>query len=126
MSETLADLVFFTAISLLLLHEMDAVDKKEWQLLFVLRRLPDEGAMRWFVLLHLPLYVGLLALVAAGPSTAVRWIEGAVDVFLVVHAGLHERLARQGHAAFANAYSRSLIWPAAALGAVHGVWLLVG
>lgn len=121
-----ADLVFFTAVSFLLLHEMDAIDKKEWQLLFVLRRLPDRGAMRWFVFLHLPLYVGLLALVAAEPSPTIERVQGAVDAFLVVHAALHERLARGGHDAFANAYSRSLILPAAVLGAAHGVWLILG
>ena len=80
----MTDLVFFAAVSLLLLHEMDAIDKREWRLLFVLRRLPDDGAMRWFIFLHLPLFVALLALVAAGPSTAVRWIEAGVDGFLVV------------------------------------------
>lgn len=116
---TLVDLLFFSAISVLLLHEMDAVDKREWRLLFVLRRLPDDGAMRWFVLLHLPLLIALLALVAAGPSTVVRWAEGGVDAFVIVHAGLHERLAALGHGAFRNAYSRSLIWGSAALALIH-------
>ncbi len=36
-------LIFFVAVSTLLLHEMDAIDKKEWRLLFVLRRLPDDA-----------------------------------------------------------------------------------
>ena len=118
-----ADLVFFTGVSMLLLHEMDAIDKKEWQLLFVLRRLPDEGAMRWFIVIHLPLFVALLALVAAGPSPLVRWIEAGVDSFLVVHAGLHERLAAKGARAFANPFSRALILSAAALGALHMILL---
>jgi hypothetical protein len=116
---TLADLVFFAAISMLLLHEMDAIDKKEWRLLFVLRRLPDEGAMRWFIVLHLPLLIALLILVAAGASTVMRWIEGGVDTFLIVHAGLHQRLSRHGHNAFHNAFSRSLIWGSASLGVIH-------
>ena len=119
------DLLFFTAVSLLLLHEMDAIDKKEWRLLFVLRRLPDEGALRWFVLLHLPLLVALLALVASADSTTVRWIEGGVDMFLVAHAGLHERLGSRGEAAFSNPFSRSLIWSAALLGALHAAFLII-
>lgn len=119
-----ADLIFFSALSALLLHEMDGIDKQEWRLLFVLRRLPDEGAMRWFVLLHFPLFVAMLALVAATPSTAIRWTQGAVDTFLIAHAALHERLAHGGDAAFANPFSRSLIWPAAALSAVHLVLLI--
>ena len=98
---SLSDVIFFGAISMLLLHEMDAVDKREWRL-----------------------FVALLALVAAGPSTAVRWIQGAVDSFLVIHAGLHERLIRRGDAAFANLFSRWLVWGAATLGAIHAVTLI--
>ena len=119
------DLLFFIAVSLLLLHELDAIDKKEWRLLFVLRRLPDEGALRWFIVLHLPLFVGLLALVAAAESSATRWIEAGVDGFLIIHAGLHERLGSRGEHAFANPFSKSLIWSAAVLGALHLVFLLV-
>ena len=118
-----ADLIFITGVAALLLHEMDAIDKKEWRLLFVLRRLPDDGAMRWFIGLHMPLFVAVLALVAAGPSTIVRWLEAGVDGFLVVHAGLHERLALRGAPAFANGFSRLWIWSAAALGMVHLVLL---
>ena len=121
----MGDLLFFIGVSSLLLHEMDAIDKKEWRLLFVLRRLPDEGALRWFILLHLPLFVGLLALVAAGPSAFTRWIEGGVDVFLVVHAGLHEKLSRGGDRAFANRFSRGLIWSAAGFGAAHLAYLVL-
>jgi Family of unknown function (DUF6713) len=119
------DILFFVGASSLLMHEMDAIDKKEWRLMFVLRKLPDEGALRWFVLLHLPLFVGLLALVAAGPSSTTRWIEGSVDVFLIVHAALHESLSRTGDKAFANTFSRWLIWSAALFGAAHLVYLLV-
>jgi hypothetical protein len=120
------DLLFFVAVSALLLHEMDAIDKKEWRLLFVLRKLPDEGALRWFIVLHLPLFVALLALVGAGPSTTTRWIEGGVDVFLIVHAGLHERLSAAGDSAFANRFSRWLIWAAAGFAVLHILYLATG
>jgi hypothetical protein len=103
----------------------DAIDRKEWRLLFVLRRLSDDGALRWFVLLHLPLFVALLTLVAAAPSTAIRWVEAAVDTFLIVHAGLHERLSARGERAFANPFSRWLIWGTAVFGAAHLVSLLI-
>ncbi len=120
----IGDLLFFVAVSGLLLHEMDAIDKKEWRLLFVLRRLPDGGALRWFILLHLPLLVALLTLVAAAPSPAIRWMEAAVDMFLIVHAGLHERLSAGGDPAFNDPFSRWLIWGAAGFGAAHLVFLL--
>jgi hypothetical protein len=113
------DLLFAAGISALLLHELDAVDKKEWRLLFVLRRLPDEVALRWFILLHLPLFPALFALVAASETPAILSIQGGVDLFLIVHAALHERLAHRGERAFANSFSRWLIWSAAALAAAH-------
>ncbi len=119
----MGDLLFFVAVSSLLLHEMDAIDKKEWRLLFVLRKLPGEGALRWFIWLHLPLFVALLALVAAGPSSTTRWVEGGVDTFLIVHAGLHERLSAAGDHSFANRFSRSTIWAAAGFAAAHLVYL---
>ena len=106
------------------MHEMDAIDKKEWRLLFVLRRVPDEGALRWFILFHLPLFVGLLALAAASPSTATRWIEGGVDAFLITHAILHERFSHKGDESFTTPFSRALIWSAAAFGALHLVYLI--
>ena len=31
-------------------------------MLFVLRRLPDDGALKWFILVHLPLFVALWGL----------------------------------------------------------------
>lgn len=120
----MADLVFFAAVSTLLLHEMDAIDKKEWRWLFVLRRLPDSGALRWFILLHIPVFIGLLVLVGAESNSFVRGIQGVVDGFMIVHAGLHERLAVGGERAFANAFSRSLIWASAGFGAVHLMMLL--
>ena len=118
------DLLFFVAVSCLLVHEMDAIDKKEWRLLFVLRKLPDEGALRWFIGLHLPLFVALMALIAAGPTSATRWIEGSIDVFLVVHAVLHERLSAGGDPAFANRFSRWLIWSAALFAVAHLAYLV--
>lgn len=122
----MVDLVFLVAVAALLAHEMDAVDKREWRLLFGLRRLPDAPARQWFVGLHVPLFVALLALVAAGPSSLIRGVEGAVDGFMVVHAGLHERLAGRSGRDFANRFSRWLFWTAALLGVVHGALLVSG
>ena len=121
-----SNIVFYAAVSSLLLHEMDAVDKKEWRLLFVLRRLPDRGALRWFILLHLPLFIALLVLVAAADTTPIRWTQAGVDGFLVVHAGLHERLTGRGDLAFANPFSRWIIWSAAGLGLLHLALLVFG
>ena len=55
----------------------------------------------------------------------VRWVETGVDAFLVVHAGLHERMVFRGERSFANSFSRWLIWLAAAFGALNMVSLIM-
>ena len=55
-----ADLLFYLAFSGLITHELDAVHKHEWRLLFVLRSMADAPACRAFVLLRVPLFAVLL------------------------------------------------------------------
>lgn len=122
----MTDLLFYSAVAFLFAHEMDGVAKHEWQLLFGLRRLPADDARRWFIALHLPLFVALLALVGATTSTTIRVLAAGVDGFIVVHALLHERLGKRGHRAFATPFSRLLIWAAAALAVTHLAVLAAG
>ena len=118
-----ADLVFYLAVSTFLAHEMDAVHKREWRLLFVLRRMSERTARRAFVFAHAPLGALLLWL-AAHPDASVRlWTAAGFDVFLVLHAGLHWRLAGRPENGFVTTPSWVLIYGAAVLGALHLVVL---
>jgi len=78
--------LFYVVVVGLIAHELDAIHKREWRLLFVLRGMPDDPARRAFVLLHVPLFAVLLWFIAH-PDAAVRYgtMLGA-DAFLVVHA----------------------------------------
>ncbi len=115
----LVDLAFYLALSTLLAHELDAVHKREWRLLFVLRKMPDEPARRAFVLVHVPA-VAVLLWLAAYPDAAVRfWTRAGLDAFMVVHAGLHWRLSGHPKYEFGTAHSRLLIYGAAALALLH-------
>lgn len=121
----LPDLFFYTALSVFMTHELDAVDKKEWRLLFVLRRLDDRAGFRGFVLMHIPLFAALVWL-AAHPSEGVRfWYQLSLDAFMVVHAGLHWRLRHHELYAFHSPLSRGLVNGAAVLGLLHLVLLLM-
>lgn len=60
----MTDLLFYLAFAGLVTHELDAVHKHEWRLLFILRAISDGSARRAFILLHLPLFAALLWLVA--------------------------------------------------------------
>ncbi|EFC36242.1 predicted protein [Naegleria gruberi] len=58
---TVENLLYILNISFLATHELDAVDKKEWRLLFLLKDMQENDAKNWFIGLHLPL-MGLLLL----------------------------------------------------------------
>lgn len=114
-----ADFLFYLAFSSLVAHELDAVHKHEWRLLFVLRTMPDESARRAFILIHVPLFAVLLWL-AAYPGAEVRyWTMLGLDVFMVVHAGLHWQLSSHTKYEFNTPHSRLMIYGAAALAAAH-------
>ena len=114
-----ADFLFYLAFSGLIAHELDAVYKHEWRLLFVLRTMPDALARRAFVLSHVPLFAVLLWL-AAYPDAGVRyWTMLGLDVFMSIHAGLHRRLSGHPKYEFNTPSSRLLIYGTAALAAAH-------
>ena len=120
-----ADFLFYVAFSGLVAHELDAVHKREWRLLFVLRRLPDGSARRAFVLVHVPLLAVLLWL-AAYPGAGVRyWTMLGLDLFMVVHAGLHGRLSGHAKNEFNTPHSRLIIYGTAALAAGHLIVLFL-
>lgn len=114
-----ADLLFYLGLAVLLAHEMDAVHKHEWRLMFILRAMPDERARDLFVLAHVPVVVILLWLIGH-PAEPVRLgTMVAMDLFLVVHAGLHWRLSEHPKYEFNTPLSRLLIYGAAVVGAAH-------
>ena len=112
----MADTLFYLAFATLIAHELDAVHKREWRILFVLRGLPETTARRVFVLLHIPL-LALLVWLVAHPSNTVQLVSRvSLDVFMILHAGLHRRLEPGAAAAFKTPFSRLLIYGAALLG----------
>ena len=120
-----ADALFYLAFATLVAHELDAVDKREWRLLFVLRDLPEPAARDLFIVLHVPLVAVLLGLLGH-PDAAGFWTRAALDAFMVVHATLHYALSGRPHYAFTSAPSRALIYGPAVLGALHLSLLAAG
>ena len=60
--QTFAIIIFYLALTLLFVHEMDAVRRKEWKMFIVLKDMEDEKACHIFLLLHIPLYLMILLL----------------------------------------------------------------
>lgn len=113
------DLLFHLAFAALVTHELDAVHRHEWRLLFVLRTMPDEAARRTFILIHVPLLATLFWLVAYPVESVSFWTMLGLDVFMIVHADLHRRLSSHPKYEFHTPTSRFIIYGAAVLAAVH-------
>ena len=61
---------FYLGLGTLFTHELDAVSNHEWRVLPILRSLPEMSAMNAFVLLHIPIFAVVVALVASAGDPA--------------------------------------------------------
>ena len=113
------DLVYYLGVALLVTHELDAVRHHEWRLFAFLRPLGDQTAYRVFILVHVPLFV-LFLWMAAHPAW---WFTVFVDLFLVVHVGLHYLFRNHPLYEFRGRFSHGLIAGAGVMGALHLVLL---
>ncbi|WP_287373800.1 DUF6713 family protein [Prosthecochloris sp.] len=120
------DLVFYTGLSFLIAHELDAVNRHEWKMFPGLSGLADQKGYRLFVLLHVPLLVVIFWLMFH-PDRGVRYaFQAIMDVFFIVHAGLHYLLRRHEHNGFTKRFSLLLIGLCSLAGAVHLMLLFAG
>ncbi|OVE76357.1 hypothetical protein BVX98_06190 [bacterium F11] len=113
--------IYYFSISLLITHEIDAVGSAEWQLLYILRSLPETTAFSFFVLAHVPLFFVLLWFSHHSNNRIQMRFRFGVSVFLVIHALLHLRLSGNPGYAFSGVLSNSLIYGAGLVGAVHAL-----
>lgn len=111
--------IYYLGISLLFTHELDAVRHSEWKLLYILRSLSEGLASSVFIAAHVPLFL-LFFWLGHHPNRQVRLVfRAVVSSFLVVHAGLHLRLATAPQNEFHGALSEVLIYGAGLLGALY-------
>ncbi len=119
-----SDLIFYAGIALLITHELDAIQRHEWRIFPFICRLRDDVAYHVFVILHVPLLVLLLWLISH-PSENVRfWFQVTMDVFFIVHMGLHSLLKNHKMYEFKTVFSRIIIILIALVGLVHLVLLI--
>jgi hypothetical protein len=109
-------LFFSIAFSCLLTHEMDAIRLREWKIFPILTTLPDAQGYSAFTALHVPLYALLLwGLLSPGASASI--ING-LDIFCMVHVGLHVVFHNHRHNHFRSWFSWALILGAGLAGAI--------
>lgn len=110
---------FFVALSLLLVHEMDAVRLYEWRLFRFLSTMLEDRAYMTFTALHIPLYValfwGLFQNTTGGMNQNLRM---GIDLFCIVHIVLHMLFANHAEYQFHSFFSRLLIGGAGLAGGI--------
>jgi len=111
------NIVFFLGVSLILLHEMDAVRCHEWRIFPGLSILKENTGFLVFMILHIPLFVWMLMAM----SDAVFRI--GFDIFLVIHLGLHLLFLKHPKNEFKDWISWTIIAGAAICGAIDLIFI---
>lgn len=114
-----SDFVFYLALAMLLGHELDAVHRHEWRLLFFLRNLSDSIGQQIFVLLHIPLFILIFYLITHDQYLVRYWTMLGFNLFIVIHAGLHWRLRKHHLYEFDSLASNLLIYGTAVISIIH-------
>ena len=117
------DLLFYIALSLMLMHEMDTIRCQEWRIFPVLSMLDGPHAFRFFMIAHLPIYYLLIWLLisdAAGPA-----LVTGLDIFFLLHLMLHLVSLRNPANEFTDWLSWGLIGGTAGFGGAHLLSVLV-
>ena len=119
-------LVYYLALAAFFTHELDAVMAQEWRLLYGLRSLSEAAAYPLFILIHLPLFFVFLWLSHHRRPSVRTGFRALASGFLIVHAGLHLRLADAPLNGFDGLLSYGLIHAAGLLGALYLLLWLCG
>lgn len=108
-----SDFVFLIVVGWLFVHELDAIQQREWHFFFRWSGISDTQAYRLFVIAHVPLVALILWQM---PS---RTFQVGFDVFCIVHAALHFALRNHAHLDFNNVFSAVWIYGAVPLAVLH-------
>ncbi len=101
--EHLAQLLFYINLAWIMTHELDAIQHHEWRILPLTSWMTEEWGYRIFVIAHIPLFAVLMA------TSHVHGVQIAVDVFLLIHLGLHWLFRNHPNNTFNNPLSCILI-----------------
>ncbi|MGD1843005.1 MAG: DUF6713 family protein [Thermonemataceae bacterium] len=107
---------FYTlGLSLIFMHEMDAIRCYEWRILPITSFLEDKTGMIVFIFLHVPLFY-LLLLPSISQSVA---FKTGFSIFLIIHFFLHLLFLFHKKNAFRDWVSWSIITGAGICGALY-------
>lgn len=116
----MATYIFFPiAFSFLLIHEMDAVRRHEWNVFPLLSRLPDdEHGYMLFTAIHIPLYILLLWGLFPNGTAVHQQVVIGLDIFCIIHVLLHMLFINHPDYQFNTRFSWTLILGAGVAGGI--------
>ncbi len=113
------DLIFYLGLFFLFVHELDAIKQHEWRIFPGLSKLEDDLSYQLFVALHIPLFVLILWFLYYLSEQIRFWFKIGIDVFLIIHFGLHHFFKSHDKYEFTQQFSKIIINLAALIGLIH-------
>ncbi|MEO1353795.1 MAG: DUF6713 family protein [Cyanobacteria bacterium J06635_15] len=113
------NIAFYLGMGTLFTHELDAMPNHEWRILPLTSWLSDEVGMIAFILMHIPLFAILLALVSSHNEKIRIRSRLGIGIFLIAHGGLHILFMSHRNYEFSSMLSSFLIFGGALLGLVY-------
>ena len=112
------DLIFYLGFGTLIGHELDSMLNHEWRVIPVIRALPDEAGMLFFVMAHIPLFAILVALISSKNNKIRTMSRIGLGIFLVLHGVLHVIFINHPDYEFSTVSSNILIYGGSLFGIV--------
>ncbi len=103
-------------VTLLIVHEMDAIRRKEWKMFIVLKDMKEETAYSIFSLVHIPLFAIILFFLLSPAQQIFLYI---MDVLLLAHTLVHFGFRKHKNNDFASPLSQALIYGLGGISLIH-------
>ena len=113
------NLAFYLGMGILFTHELDAMPNHEWRVLPLTSWLPDETGMLVFIVIHIPLFAILIALVSSANDKIRNRSKLGISLFLAIHGLLHALFMNHVDYEFSSVLSNALIFGGALFGLVY-------
>lgn len=118
------DLIFYTALALMLTHQFDAMRCREWRMIPPLSGMVESTAQMIFIVTHFPILVLIFWVFAYGSEAAVYNFQLITDIVLAGHIGKHIVLNSHEKNEFTDSLSKFIILSVSAFALLHLLLLL--
>lgn len=105
---------FLAGLTLILLHELDAIRCHEWRMMPGLSNLPEDKAMFIFLMAHVPIFYWIFWQLTSNEDLMI--FRTGFDYFLIIHLVLHLLFLKHPKNEFTDWFSWTIIIGAAICG----------